>query len=141
LKVDLTEAYERKHHPIDLPDPVEAIKFRMDQAGLSIKDLKAELLANPAVRQAYDEQAPENELARELIAARMQAGLTQGDVAARMGTTQSVVARIESGRGTPSMRTVQRFASAVGDSLNLDRCALSHCAFRLACSGALSFDV
>jgi len=114
LKVDLTEAYERKHHPIDLPDPVEAIKFRMDQAGLSIKDLKAELLANPAVRQAYDEQAPENELARELIAARTKAGLTQGDVAARMGTTQSVVARIESGRGTPSMRTVQRFASAVG---------------------------
>jgi DNA-binding XRE family transcriptional regulator len=59
-------------------------------------------------------QAPEFELARELIAARTQAGLTQGDVAARMGTTQSVVARIESGRGTPSMRTVQRFASAVG---------------------------
>jgi predicted transcriptional regulator len=33
---------------------------------------------------------------------------------AHMGTTQSVVARIESGKGTPSMRTVQRFASAVG---------------------------
>ena len=54
------------------------------------------------------------ELARELIAARTQAGLTQGDVAARMGTTQSAVARIESSRGTPSMRTVQRFANAVG---------------------------
>jgi predicted transcriptional regulator len=80
----------------------------------SLKNLKAELLANPAVRQAYDSQTPEFELARELIAARTQAGLTQGDVAARMGTTQSVVARIESGRGTPSMRTVQRFASAVG---------------------------
>ena len=35
-------------------------------------------------------------------------------MAARMGTTQSVVARIESGRGKPFMRTVQRFASAVG---------------------------
>jgi len=80
----------------------------------SLKDLKAELLANPAVRQVYDAQALELDLARELIAARTKAGLTQGDVAARMGTTQSVVARIESGRGTPSMRTVQRFASAVG---------------------------
>ncbi len=80
----------------------------------SLKDVKAELLAKPAVRQAYDTQAPEFALARELIAARMRAGLTQGDVAARMGTTQSEVARIESGRGTPSMRTVQRFASAVG---------------------------
>ena len=44
----------------------------------SLKDVKAELLANPAVRQAYDAQAPEFELARELIAARMKAGLTQG---------------------------------------------------------------
>ena len=71
-------------------------------------------MANPAIRQAYASQAPEFELARELIAARLRAGLTQGDVAALMGTPQSVVARIESGRGTPSMRTVQRFASAVG---------------------------
>ena len=76
----------------------------------SLEDLKAELLANPAVRQAYGAQAPEFELARELIAARTQAGLTQGDVAARMGTTQSVVARIESGRGSPSIRTVQVIA-------------------------------
>ncbi len=80
----------------------------------NLKDLKAELLANPDVRQAYDAQTPEFELACELIAARTQAGLTQGDVAALMGTTQSVVARIESGKYTPSMRTVQRFASAVG---------------------------
>ena len=80
----------------------------------SLKAVKAQLLANPAVREAYDAQAPEFELARELIAARTQAGLRQSDVATRMGTTQSVVARIESGRGSPSMRTVQRFASAVG---------------------------
>ena len=51
--------------------------------------------------EAYDAQAPEFELTRELMAARMV-------------TTQSVLAGIESGRGTPSMRTVQRFANAVG---------------------------
>jgi len=56
----------------------------------NLKDVKAELLVNPAVCQAYDEQPPEFEQARELIAARTQAGLTQGDVAARMDTTQSV---------------------------------------------------
>lgn len=103
----LIEAYAQKHHAMDSPD-----KGGIDVK--SLKDVKAQLLAKPAVRQAYDAQAPEFELARELIAARTKAGLTQGDVAARMGTTQSVVARIESGRGTPSMRTVQRFASAVG---------------------------
>ena len=55
----------------------------------TMKKLKAELLANPAVRQAYDAQAPEFELARELIAAPTQTGLTQGDVAALMGRTQT----------------------------------------------------
>jgi HTH-type transcriptional regulator / antitoxin HigA len=35
----LIEAYESKHHPIDLPDPVEAIKLRMDQAGLTIQEI------------------------------------------------------------------------------------------------------
>ena len=38
--VTLVEAYEAKHFPVDLPDPVEAIKFRMDQSGLSVKDLE-----------------------------------------------------------------------------------------------------
>lgn len=36
----LIQAYESKHFPIDLPDPIEAIKFRMEQAGLSAKDLE-----------------------------------------------------------------------------------------------------
>jgi DNA-binding XRE family transcriptional regulator len=93
---------------------IEAALKRLGIDAKSLKDLKAELLANPAVRQAYDATAPEFELARELISARTQAGLTQREVAARMGTTQSMVACIESGSGTPSVRTVQRFASAVG---------------------------
>ena len=37
--VTLVEAYEREHYPIGFPDPVEAIKFRMDQQGLSVEDL------------------------------------------------------------------------------------------------------
>ena len=38
--ITLIEAYERKHHSIDPPDPVEAIKFRMEQGGLTVKDLE-----------------------------------------------------------------------------------------------------
>jgi HTH-type transcriptional regulator / antitoxin HigA len=38
--VTLVEAYERKHYALDLPDPVEAIKFIMDQRGLTVKDLE-----------------------------------------------------------------------------------------------------
>ncbi|HEC13936.1 MAG TPA: transcriptional regulator [Acidiferrobacteraceae bacterium] len=39
ILVTLVEAYEKNHFPMDLPDPVEAIKFRMDQLGFSPKDL------------------------------------------------------------------------------------------------------
>lgn len=38
--VTLVEAYEAKHFPLDLPDPVEAIKFEMDRSGLTVKDLE-----------------------------------------------------------------------------------------------------
>ena len=80
---------------------------------ISHKALKARLLRNPEVRKAYDAMAPEFEIAREMIAARARAGLTQAQVAARMRTTQSVVARLEGGK-LPSMRTLARYAKATG---------------------------
>ena len=80
----------------------------------TLKTLQAQLLADPSIRAAYDAQAEEFALARELIAARTQAGLTQADVAERMGTTQSTVARLEAGRAAPSLRSLQRYAQAVG---------------------------
>ena len=80
----------------------------------TLKTLKAELLAKDGVRAAYEAQAEEFELARELIAARARAKLTQVEVAKRMGTTQSAVARLESGHFRPSMRSVERYADAVG---------------------------
>lgn len=80
----------------------------------TLKTLKRELLATPAVQTAYDAQGAEFSIVRELIAARMRAGLTQGQIAQRMGTTQSVIARLEGGKRTPSMNTVQRYAQATG---------------------------
>ncbi len=80
----------------------------------TLKALKRELLADPDVQKAYDGQAAEFSIVRELIAARMRAGLTQGQIAQRMGTTQSVIARLEGGKRTPSMNTVARYAQATG---------------------------
>ena len=40
VMVTLIEAYEAKHFPMDLPDPIEAIKFEMERKGLSVKDLE-----------------------------------------------------------------------------------------------------
>ena len=76
--------------------------------------LKARILANPEARAEYEAQAPEFDLAGELIAARARAGLTQSELAERMHTTQSTIARLESGRALPSMRTLARFAEATG---------------------------
>ncbi len=79
-----------------------------------LSDLKARLLADPDTRAEYDALSGEFEMARELIDARIRARMTQDDVAKRMGTTQSVVARLESGKRPPSLRTIQRYAQAVG---------------------------
>ncbi|MGD0074022.1 MAG: helix-turn-helix transcriptional regulator [Candidatus Binataceae bacterium] len=81
---------------------------------MKLNEVKAELLKDRRVRKAYDALEPEFELVRELISARARARLTQRQVAARMGTTQSVVARIESGRITPSFKTLARYARATG---------------------------
>jgi DNA-binding XRE family transcriptional regulator len=87
------------------------------------KDLKREWLKDPKVKQAYLDMKPEFELARTLIAARARARLTQAEVAARMGTTQSVVARLESGRTLPSLKSLYNYAKAVGakPAIKLDR--------------------
>lgn len=79
-----------------------------------LKDLEAELLANPKVRAHYDAMEEEFALASALIAARAKAGLSQAQLAKRMGTTQSAIARLESGRFWPSVKTLQRYAAATG---------------------------
>lgn len=78
----------------------------------SLVRIKKKMLADRDVRAAYDGLANEFDLARELIAARVRAGLTQAEVAKHMGTTQSVVARLESGAQMPSVNTLLKFARA-----------------------------
>lgn len=80
----------------------------------TLKTLKAELLADPAVRRAYDEMAPEYEIARAIIRARTARGMTQAQLAERMGTSQSFIARLEAGRTMPSTRTLLKIAEATG---------------------------
>lgn len=90
-----------------------------------LADLKARILANPEARAEYEAQAPEYQIAHELIAARTRAGLTQAEIAERMHTTQSTIARLESGRTMPSIRTLARYAEATGSRavVRLERAA------------------
>lgn len=70
-------------------------------------------------REAYQALEPEFELARSLLRARRRAGLSQAELARRMGTTQSVVAKLESGRSLPSTRTLHRYAEATRSRLKI----------------------
>lgn len=68
---------------------------------------------------AYDRLGPEFEISRSLIEARTRAKLTQAELAQRMNTTQSVVARLESGRTLPSTRTLEKIAQATRTRLRI----------------------
>lgn len=80
---------------------------------------KAELLQDPAFRQAYEEREAAYAVALAAITARKNAGLTQAEVADRMHTTQSAVARLESGRSVPTLPTLEKFARATGARLRV----------------------
>ncbi len=84
-----------------------------------IKDLHSEWMKDPEYRREYDALAGEFELARALIEARAKAGLTQEQLAELMETSQSAVARMESGKVMPSGRTLERFAKATGTRLRI----------------------
>lgn len=84
------------------------------------KDTKR-LLANPAVKAAYAALEDEYAALRVLLAARRDAGLTQAQVAQRMGTTASAVSRLESSlsseKHSPSFATLRKYAAACGKRL------------------------
>lgn len=85
----------------------------------SLKDYRTKLLADPKVQAAYEALEEDYTLATALLQARRMSGLTQEELAQRMGTTQSVIARLESGKNLPSSQTLQRVASATGTHLKV----------------------
>jgi transcriptional regulator with XRE-family HTH domain len=85
----------------------------------TVDRLKKKWHADPRFRQAYEALKPEFAIARQLITARGRAGLSQAEVARRMGTTQSTVARLESGQRLPAMSSLQRYADAIGHRLEV----------------------
>lgn len=74
---------------------------------------------DPEYVAAYEALENEFALASALIEARSKADMTQEEVAEAMGTTQAVVARLESGKVLPSTRTLERFARATRTRLRI----------------------
>ncbi len=87
---------------------------------INARDIQAKEMADdPAYRDAYDALESEFGVINSLIKARTRAKLSQAEVASRMGTTESVVSRLESGRVKPSTRTLERYARATGHRLQI----------------------
>jgi transcriptional regulator with XRE-family HTH domain len=82
----------------------------------SLKQFKRRALARPEVKKAYEASAEEFAFLDEVLKARTESGLTQAEVAERVGTTQSAIARLESAEAkhSPSIVTLQRYAKALG---------------------------
>jgi ribosome-binding protein aMBF1 (putative translation factor) len=80
---------------------------------------KTRLLDNPTVKAEYEALAAEFEISAELLRARLRAGLSQAELAVRMGTSQSTIARLESGQTLPSTKTLLRYAEATGSRFHL----------------------
>ena len=91
----------------------------MSKKGIPAEDVFREWHKDPAYIQAYNNLEEEFALASSMIAARVNAGLTQAQLAERMQTTQAVIARLESGRIKPSTRTLERIAEATGMKLRI----------------------
>lgn len=84
-----------------------------------LKDLHIGWMKEDEYRKAYDALEEEFAFVQALIEARTQAGLTQEQLAERMETSQSAIARLESGRARPSARTLERLAQATNTRLHI----------------------
>lgn len=83
-----------------------------------VLEVLPELLQKPEFQAAYDSLEQEFSIARALIQARSEAGMTQVEVAQRMGVSQPVVARMESGRNI-SVKSLRRYARAINRPIPL----------------------
>ena len=84
-----------------------------------ISEMHKKWMKEPKYRKAYEALEEKFVLASAVVDVRNRAGLTQAALAQKMGTTQPVVARLESGRTRPSMRTLERLADATGSRLRI----------------------
>lgn len=85
-----------------------------------ISTLKKRLMEDPKFRKEYEKADAEFSIIEALIHARAAAKLSQAEVARRIGTTQSAIARLEAGNVAPTIPTLRRYAEATGTKLHIE---------------------
>lgn len=85
-----------------------------------IAELKKRLMENPEFRKEYEKADAEFAIIEALVRARTAARLSQAELARKIGTTQSAIARLEGGGVSPSLATLRRYAEATGTKLHVE---------------------
>jgi len=85
----------------------------------TFEEFKKQSLSDPQVKKEYDLLGPRYQIINQLIQARIKKGLTQKEIATRMGTKQSALARFESGNSNPTLKFIQKLAKALDTTFNL----------------------
>ncbi|MDO8609298.1 MAG: helix-turn-helix transcriptional regulator [bacterium] len=83
------------------------------------KQLKSELLQNKAVKKEYIKLKPRYEVISKLISIRIEKGITQKELAQKIGTKQSAIARFEAGNINPSIGLLEKMAKVMGYKINI----------------------
>jgi ribosome-binding protein aMBF1 (putative translation factor) len=114
-----------KHRTVKLPSLCNECKPSLNSRRRSnmsrrLLDKLPKLMKNPEFSAAWHEAEEEFSLAREIIRARTVAGLSQQELAEKLGTTQSAVARLESSSHMPSVSTLKRVAEATHSRLRIE---------------------
>jgi ribosome-binding protein aMBF1 (putative translation factor) len=86
----------------------------------SYKDVKKRFLADPELRKEYEALGPAFELIESIIRRRMELNMSQEDLAAKVGTGQAVVSRLESGNANPTLASLAGIAKALDAELRIE---------------------
>jgi transcriptional regulator with XRE-family HTH domain len=86
---------------------------------IPLKKIAKRWKKEPGFKEGYEALEEEFSLASLLIEARTRSNLTQAELAERMGTSQSTIARLESGKAKPTLSTLRRLAKATGMQLKI----------------------
>lgn len=83
------------------------------------KEARDKILSDPEVQGHYEQLKPKYQVIKQLIEQRKRLNITQKELAERLGTTQSVIARLESGKGNITLQTLERMSEVLGCILNI----------------------
>lgn len=85
-----------------------------------LKNLRNELMKDPAFRKEYEALQPEMDITRAILDARIQAGLTQTELSKKTGISQADISRLENGTRNPSLALLKRLAEAMNMTLKIE---------------------